>query len=238
MGRQASTAGIRVERPRAIESVTIDVVTRRRTYELVAPLAGPDYRATIELGAERALQGLLVVRDQLPCNATTRAVLRRLSPSRTERSDSWPGTTLGEGAGLATLHYFPLTGIALDALFEVSDSIFDRQQPTLPEDLFPVTYRRQRVARIHRPRARGMARAHTRRVCGVRGSAPASARRPGLTRGLVVDTDLGFEVPDGYINWPTRGIARTRPAAQYRCFAGLSYPGVPASSAPEMPPKE
>ena len=105
------------------------------THEIARPLSGPSYREVIALGAEQRLHGLLVLRDQLPVDTSANDLIQRLDPFRTERGSSWPGTVLGETAGFATLHHFALTDATVAVLLGVTDTIYNWQQPKLPEDL-------------------------------------------------------------------------------------------------------
>lgn len=104
-------------------------------------ILGPDrmecrlYAALLEVARGEGLLGQLVVRDQLTAAASVAGLLERLHVTESLRSNSWPGTRLLEGAGLATLHRFLLDRESIEAHLRATSGVFEWLQPDRPEDL-------------------------------------------------------------------------------------------------------
>lgn len=107
---------------------------RRNRYTLTAEPRGTIYRGIFQAAREHCESALLVVRNGIAISPRGTEVLRRLRPweiSCEDRAD-WPGTLLiGD---TARVYRFSMNHAVYGILTEVTDALFDWEQPSLPED--------------------------------------------------------------------------------------------------------
>jgi len=107
----------------------------RRVYDIAEEPRGEVYHKLIDISLSFCDTGVLVVRDTIRLGETGAQVLEALRAfvRSQSRKSSWPGTVL-EG-NLATVYRFRLCEDSIRILKDCVDSLYDWQQPDLPEDL-------------------------------------------------------------------------------------------------------
>ena len=110
----------------------------RTTYDLLGDVRHEMYEALLHLVASRCSEFALVTNPS-PLADSGRRVLQRLAPNvlNTSVQTRWPGTELLDS--VATITRMRLDEFAVRVLIESSRSLYDWQQPELPED--PSFYR-------------------------------------------------------------------------------------------------
>lgn len=110
-------------------------MTTRITYTLAVEPRGSVYRSLCDFAAVKALNCLLVIRDQPAPSAKARGVIESLEPYilSKRRSSEWPGTRLfGHDATVYVIGPEPAVWALIRGRAE---GLFDWQHPELPEDL-------------------------------------------------------------------------------------------------------
>lgn len=94
------------------------------------------YRELMDLAFEICDEFVLVVRNDMDINANVNHVLEKLEPYLTEIKEQfeWPGTRY-YGEKPAQVYYYNTNKYAKEILKQVSNSLHDWVQPSLPEDL-------------------------------------------------------------------------------------------------------
>ena len=97
---------------------------------------GKAYKEFIDLVSSFSDKFLLVEREDMDSNDNLKRVLKRLEIALIEikEQSEWPTTMLGEGA-IAKVYYYKVDSNTKNILKEESDSLFEWEQPKLPEDL-------------------------------------------------------------------------------------------------------
>jgi hypothetical protein len=106
-----------------------------RMFSVLGRPSGDVYRALVRHAASVCPYAHLVVTESLGITSELEYALRELAPHLIEerKTDHWPGTQLGEAS--ADFYLFATSDLFAATLLRLSHSLYDWQQPQLPEDL-------------------------------------------------------------------------------------------------------
>lgn len=104
-------------------------------YDFVEVPKGKMYHDLLNCAPNFSSEFLLVLRPSISVDESANALIAALNPFLISKFelDQWPGTKLLEE--VASVYKFKVCAPAIEVLRGASDSLFDWQQPRLPEDL-------------------------------------------------------------------------------------------------------